>query len=264
MSQLFEIYALCYCEKFNFDALESTISDDSQYAIYQKVIQVEWKDGHIFLFDYGVIVFWNLQESLRKDFLKTVDIYAITPLAQLIEDVFTYEIQEGKCRIKNDHIFLPDDESAIMLALSHGIAQSTKLNQFELSVMQTIDNYSHIPRNIAHTGKSLLSRLDLEKLRGRLFLVRSDINLNYELLDTPEFFWNYPELDSYYFVVADYLEIKQRLEVLSKKLDTINALFDMIAEELRHKHSSQLEWIIIWLILVEIIIFLLHDMFGVI
>ncbi|MDH5258855.1 MAG: RMD1 family protein, partial [Gammaproteobacteria bacterium] len=53
----------------------------------------------------------------------------------------------------------------------------------------------------------------------------------------------------------------QRMEVLSKKLETIHELFNMIADELRHKHSSMLEWIIIWLIAFEIVVFLVHDIF---
>ncbi|MDD1623685.1 MAG: RMD1 family protein, partial [Methylococcaceae bacterium] len=43
-----------------------------------------------------------------------------------------------------------------------------------------------------------------------------------------------------------------RTEVLSKKLETIHELFEMLADEQKHRHSSILEWIIIWLIAFEI------------
>ncbi|MDH3561525.1 MAG: RMD1 family protein, partial [Gammaproteobacteria bacterium] len=59
----------------------------------------------------------------------------------------------------------------------------------------------------------------------------------------------------------DYLEVRQRVDVLSKKLETIHDLFEMIADEQKHKHSSLLEWIIIWLIFFEIVVFLVHDIF---
>jgi len=51
------------------------------------------------------------------------------------------------------------------------------------------------------------------------------------------------------------------VDVLSKKLETIHDLFEMIADEQKHKHSSLLEWIIIWLIFFEIVVFLVHDIF---
>jgi len=85
--------------------------------------------------------------------------------------------------------------------------------------------------------------------------------LNYDLLDVPDFFWEYPELDIYYSRIADYLEIRQRVEVLSKKLETIHELFRMMADEQKHQHSSMLEWIIIWLIAIEIAVFLVYDVF---
>lgn len=86
--------------------------------------------------------------------------------------------------------------------------------------------------------------------------------LNYDLLDVPDFFWEYPELDAYYTMISDYLEVRQRVDVLSKKLETIHELFEMLADEQKHKHSSLLEWIIIWLIAFEIVVFLVHDIFG--
>ncbi|MGZ5012167.1 MAG: RMD1 family protein, partial [Methylobacter sp.] len=51
---------------------------------------------------------------------------------------------------------------------------------------------------------------------------------------------------------AKYLEIAQRTSVLSKKLETIHELFEMLADEQKHRHSTILEWIIIWLITFEI------------
>jgi uncharacterized Rmd1/YagE family protein len=73
------------------------------------------------------------------------------------------------------------------------------------------------------------------------------------LLDKPDFFWEYPEYEDYYGIAAKYLEIAPRTEVLSKKLETIHELFEMLADEQKHRHSSRLEWIIIWLIALEIV-----------
>jgi uncharacterized Rmd1/YagE family protein len=83
--------------------------------------------------------------------------------------------------------------------------------------------------------------------------------LDYELLDEPEFFWEYPELSDFYKTTSNYLDIKTRIEVLNKKLEVIHELFQMLSDEQNHKHSSILEWIIIWLIVIEITFTILHD-----
>ncbi|MDH3327516.1 MAG: RMD1 family protein [Gammaproteobacteria bacterium] len=261
MTKNAEVYALCHCAHFDFQNLQIFLQEKERCTAYRSVLHVEWQNGHVYIFDYGIIIFWQLNGSQRNDFIGKVENYAVDPLSTLIEDDFHFETNSEKNYIKNDHIFLINNDNMSLLALSQGIAQSTKLSHFEYRIQQTINEHSHIPKSIAENGNSKLSRSDLAKLRGRLFLSKSDIMLNYDLLDTPNFFWDYPELDSYYFIVIDYLEVKQRMEVLSKKLETIHELFGMIADELRHKHSSLLEWIIIWLIAFEIVVFLTHDVF---
>lgn len=256
-----EVYALCYCAYFDFFPLQNFLLEKERCIAYRNVLHVEWQQGDVYIFEYGVLVFWQLNGAQRHDFIEKIKGFAKDPLSVLIEDTFTFEPGGVKTYVKNDHIHLNNEEIMTRLAISHGIAQSTKLSQFEYRIQQTINETAHIPENISASGRSQLSRKELAKLRGRLFLSKSDIMLNYDLLDTPDFFWDYPEVDSYYFIIVDYLEVKQRLEVLGKKLETIHELFEMLADELRHKHSSLLEWIIIWLIAIEIIIFLVHDIF---
>lgn len=263
MSVNHTLYALCYCDNFNFDELQQHLLENLRCTAYRKVLNIEWKQGDAFIFDYGVIVFFNLDIVDRLELLHKLEPFAIKPLDYLIEDEFSYSTGSDKLIIKNDHISLSNDGMMSRLAISHGIAQSTKLMHFEYQVQQTINDTAYIPANIADTGKSKLSGKELAKLRGLLFITKSNVMLNYDLLDIPDFFWEYPELDHFYIMVSDYLEIKQRIEVLSKKLETIHELFDMMAEEQKHKHSSLLEWIIIWLIAFEIAVTIFHDLLGV-
>jgi uncharacterized Rmd1/YagE family protein len=256
------VYALCYCARFNFPALQAYLLTNQRCIAYRNVLQVEWQQGEVFLFDYGVLVFWNIDNEQRIAFIDKLMDFTQEPLDKVLDDEFSYETGADKVLIKNDQIMLTDDEAITRLAISHGIAQSTKLAQFEFQVQDTINDTAYIPRRIAETGKTNLSGKELARLRGRLFIAKSDIMLNYDLLDVPDFFWEYPELNNFYTMIADYLEIRQRVDVLSKKLETIHELFDMMADEQKHKHSSMLEWIIIWLIFFEILVFLVHDIFN--
>jgi uncharacterized Rmd1/YagE family protein len=257
-----QIYALCYCETFQFERLKQHLNDAQACEHDKEVLNVSWSQGDVFLFEYGVVVFWNVDTLERMAFLQTIEQYASNPLTHLIEDEFTYALEAAESVIKNDCISMTQHDRISRLALSHGIAQSTKLAQFEYQVQQTINDTAYIPKNIALTGKSRLSAKELSKLRGRLFITKSNVMLKYDLLDVPEFFWEYPELDYLYALVTDYLEVKQRIGVLSKKLETIHELFEMMSEEQKHKHSSLLEWIIIWLIAFEVFVTIFHDLLS--
>lgn len=179
--------------------------------------------------------------------------------ADIEKESYEYSAGATKNHIYRDHFELVNDNVSVLMAASHAIAQSVKLSQFESNAIKTIEKTAHIPKNMAEKGETSLSKKEASKMRGQLFLTKSDIILKYDLLDAPEFFWEYPELQEIYQQFAIYLELKTRTETLSRKLETIHEMFEMLTDDLKHQHSSRLEWIIIWLIAVEIVIFLIND-----
>jgi len=250
-------------KRFDFDALRKRLSANHGTTLYRDVLHLDGA-GDSFVFPYGVVVLWGVSHDDERRLLTELKPFAIEPAAVAMHDIFDYSFDGEQPRIHNDHIYFTGDEMMERLAVSHGLAQSVELWELETYAEKTIEETAHIPRNMATGGTSRLKRRDIARMRGRLFLVESDIHLHHALLDTPEFFWEYPELEGFYSMTAKYLDVVPRIEVLNKKLKVIHDMFDMLAEEQKHRHSSLLEWIIIWLITIEILIFLLHDLLGVI
>jgi uncharacterized Rmd1/YagE family protein len=252
--------ALCVAKNFNFGPLKESISGRYYCSIYRDIIHIRWEPGDIFIFSYGVLVIWGFPREHADRLLSDIKPFEQEPFTEYLSDEFTFSVDRSS-RIKDDHISLASDDIEEKLAISHGIAQSVKLEEFELSAERTIAETSHIPHNMASSGRSRLSRKKISMMRGNLYLVQSDINLRFNLLDTPEFFWEYPEVERYYEMMARYLDVKLRIEILNKKVEVIHELFSMLAAEQYHKHSSTLEWIIIALIAIEIFFFMVHDIF---
>ena len=252
--------ALCPAKRFDFEALREHFSTAYRTVLYRDALHLETV-GDVYLFEYGVVVLWGIDHDLEQRLLTELKPYCVDLLAEPITDSFSYELNVSPPRIHADTLYLGSSAPLEKLAVSHGIAQSVKLSELEVYAQKTIDESAHIPRNIANTGSSQLGRKAIAKMRGQLFLVESDINLHYALLDTPEFFWEYPEVEELYTMTARYLDVQGRTEVLNRKLQVIHQMFGMLADEQKHKHSSLLEWIIIWLIAIEIVIFFVHDFF---
>ncbi|WP_126454556.1 RMD1 family protein [Sulfuriflexus mobilis] len=233
---------------------EQDLLNNIRGARYRDAVLVSLPGGEAWVFDYGVVVFWAVDEDERQAFLNSLQLdNAIIEGAR--QEHFRFTTSGQEVRIHQDTITLTDDNPLTRLAISHALAQSLKLTEYELQAQGTIQNHSNLPEALATTGKIALSRSEIAKIRGRLFSTKSDIILHYGLLDTPDFFWEYPEFESTYNIAARYMQIHQRVELLSKKLETIHELFEMLADEQKHQHSSFLEWIIIILIAIEIIIF---------
>ena len=70
------------------------------------------------------------------------------------------------------------------------------------------------------------------------------------------------EWEPLYQRTAKYMEIEKRVSVLNHRLDIIADLFDMLASEMHEKHASNLEIIVIVLIVIEVIFQVLGLMQG--
>jgi uncharacterized Rmd1/YagE family protein len=253
--------AQCLANVFDFDALKLTLEQRYRLVAYVDVLHIEQASWEAFVFPYGVFVGWGMGYDDEQHLLQALQRHCSGWHESIFIDRFTYTEGAESTRIHNDHIELSSNTTLDKLAVAHGLAQSVKLMEFEEQAQRTIEETSYIPQNIARHGRANIGRKAIARLRGTLYIVRSDIHLHFDLLDTPEFFWEYPELQESYHRITRYLEVEQRTRLLNDKLDIIQQLLNMLADEQNHKHSSTLEWIIIWLIAVEIVIFLVHDIF---
>lgn len=253
----------CYCtaSSYAMKPLLAFMKDEhTEVNSYRDVIYIKNKHD-IFYFSYGCIVIWGLQHAAdANEILEQIKPFENEPLRPTTQEIYRYKFGDiVGISTEEDVIILKEDDPLIKLSFSYGLAQSIKLISFEDAVSQTIAGTQHIPIELARKGKISLSRKEISRSMGQLFMVRSSINLSLDFLDVPEFFWENPMLESYYKIIAAHLEISKRVEILNRRLDVIHELFNMLTNELRHQHSSVLELIIIYLIAIDIVIVLITE-----
>lgn len=260
--------AYCTAEKYDVISLYKNLKETTHVERYAEALHFKVYDkqlflGDVFYFNYGVIVFWSLPEEYEKQFLVEIKPYESNPVKEVAFDEFEFSYGETS-RIYKDEIILQTKNNLAKLTVSYGLSQSVKLEIFEEKIESTIEKTKRLPQDLASKGKIVLSRKDISKQIGALFLERNSINLHTDILDTPEFFWEYSDLEPLYRKTCIYLDINGRVEVLNKRLDIVHELFEMLSNELNHRHSSKLEWAIIWLIMIEVLIAIFSDIFHLI
>jgi uncharacterized Rmd1/YagE family protein len=259
--------ALCHAVSYKLKPLKEKLQSKYKTTLYRDVIHVEIpleeETCDVFYFAYGSMVCWGVDKEQASRFLELGKSFA-DPLSEEIDtDEFTY-VQGDSIKIIEDEITLPNTSPLTKLALSHGIAQSVKLGNFEIAIQKTFALTRQIPEDLAKFGKISLSRNQIRKKMGQLFIERNSINLHLDVLDQPEFFWEYPELEPLYALIANYLDLANRVEVLNQRLSIVHELFEMLGNELNHQHSSRLEWTIICLIVIEVLLTIFRDVIGII
>ena len=210
-------------------------------------------DHGAFIFPYGCVVMWGLTAEDEEAVLANLRGLEVGSYDVPEREIMSYNYGTKEA-VVGDCVVLPSSHPNAKLAFSHGLAQTTKLSFFETVVKKTIDVTKSIPEQLSRYGSVPLSRKEIRKKMGELFLERSSINLHFDVLDIPEYFWEHPELEPLYVAIATHLELETRVELLNRRLDVIHDLFEMLGNELNHQHSSRLEWTIILLIVIEVFI----------
>ncbi len=259
-----------YCTAASYDIprLFQSLQKFGSAQLFRECVHILLKEdrrpkGDVFYFSYGCIVLWGFIEEEERAILESLKEFEKNSISKPEMDEFTYIYGENM-RIEEDEISLPTKNTLTKLSISYGLAQSVKLTTFEEMIQKTIDNTKYLPEDLATKGKISMSRKEISCKMGELFIERNFINLHSEVLDTPEFFWNYPELEPFYRRTTHYLDTNKRVEILNKRLGVVHELFEILSNELNHQHSSRLEWTIIILICIEIFIVILQDLFHVI
>jgi uncharacterized Rmd1/YagE family protein len=254
---------IAYCTAVNYDIpqLFAHLQLAGPAQLYRDVIHVQAKEGvkrDLFYFPYGVVIFWGFSDEDEKTVLKELKQFEKETLSKLELDEFSF-CYGNSMKIEEDEIVLHKKDAMIKLAISYAISQSVKLTVFEEAILRTIESSKKITKDLADKGKIQLSRKEISRKIGQLYLERNVINLRSEILDTPEFFWDHAELEPYYRRMTHYLDVNKRVDLLNRRLTLMHELFEILGNALNHRHTVRLEWTIIILILIEVVLVVFRD-----
>ncbi|MBP6952214.1 MAG: RMD1 family protein [Alphaproteobacteria bacterium] len=241
-------------ETYDLHGLAMVLDDVEFINFYTDALHAAYKEGNIFIFSYGCVVFWNVPIEKETQFLEFLQKFSQDLIDPVFEE-FEYTFA-SKPRFFQDKITLAKTRSHAlqMLAVSYGLSQAVKLSAFEARIDNTIKMTKNIPQELAHRGKISLSRKEISKRIGELFIERNSVNLHSDILDAPVFIWDHPEYQSLYTMTINDLELHPRTAVLNRRLDIVKELFEMMRDELNNRHSTMLESIIVLLIMIEVIL----------
>ena len=253
--------SLSTAETYDLHGLALALEGVDFINFYTDALHASYKDWDGFIFRYGCIALWNIPENEEAPLLTLLQKFSNQPITPVQEE-FEYSFAT-KPRFFQDKITLAKTRSHAlqMLAVSYGLSQAIKLSAFESRIDRTIETTKNIPQELTKQGKIALARKDISKRIGELFIERTSVNLHSDILDAPVFIWDHPEYENLYTMTINDLELHARTAVLNQKLDVVKELFEMMRDELNNRHSTMLESIIVFLIMLEVFLTLVIHVF---
>lgn len=243
----------CLCLKAKYPTIKEGLSNELRY---------------IFLFNDGTCVFWNCEDQPeQKNILNLVkycssNLYSDELIKSEIE-MLTYSIDDtiNQTRLHNNHISFPskhknniDQFLLEKYTFSDAISLSIKLAILERNLDIFIGDNEHVSDDLKIGRKPRLSSEQVLQRTGTLLAMRHTINLRFDLLNVPDWYWDREQLENLYLSAIAFLDISKRTRVFNEKLNYCIDLMRILEANLNEKKHTRLEWYIIGLIAFEVVL----------
>jgi len=234
--------------KFKSEYTGNLITSSSFELFYQQ------KEGYIYILNYGVVVFANIEEIERSNFVQHLKTYSNNILDTRHQEDFIIEKSENKnLNFSYNSISVPEINTDLIRIVLLQVAQSTALDFYLEKSQQLLSDISGFTHELESKGKLNATRKSLLKFIGRTINTKNRIIDDLYVIDSPPVVWENELLGKVNDGLAKTFDINIRyreIEYMLKGIeDTLAILIDLV--EARNSHT--LEWIIIILILIEVV-----------
>lgn len=207
----------------------------------------------LFASSFGVLTFCNFSHQEIGSMLDRLGVpeafsYSTALLNQ--DYPMIVDTQCEKPQIDSNVIRYNKFDKSVASIISLAISQSVGLEKREKSLEKKMYE-SRLIYDIIENLK-MRDRKKLMKFSSSIAKERFDILNQLYLLDKPDIIWDDMELESLYNQLSNQLELKSRFDIIEYKINYLKESVELAIDLVNQKTSEYLEWIIIWLIAVEI------------
>lgn len=262
------VVSITQCENYNLDKVRSDLSLKGIAPIQivpNECITFKYNQKDIFIFKFGTVVGWNIEENeLLTDIIPVFKNAENSTYSYQSEDLDYVELTDQDLKGKNESFVSKDNEIIClnisspqqklldMLAFSYGISRSTRLAILEEAVERHINLSRMTIDKLSKGEKIAVDSKDTLKLSGRLLLLRGKLNLYSELVETPDIYWSESRLEKIHENISNSLDISKRINILNRKLDYLSDEAEALISIISKRTEVNLELIIIYLIVIEV------------
>ncbi len=214
------------------------------------------RDGVVALFRYGVAVFIGLSALEEDEILRLLEGRIAGRLSQHEEETARIELAPDMDEqvTAAGVIMIKALTPGHALLIADALATSAILAHDERNVATVFDVISPLARQLADQGRTPGGRRVILKHIGNALLVQHRIAGLVAVAEKPDVLWEHPELERLYARLENEYELKERADVLTRKLNVISETAQALADIIDTERSLRLEAIIVVLILLEILI----------
>lgn len=209
-------------------------------------------DKYVFIFNYGVVVFYNLGEEDTSTFFK--EFFPDKKRILLPMDQFGLSHNaHNDIHVEFNSLSLKLINQETIKIVMLNMAQSVALIYYDQVSQDLLERVRQFTNQMEEEGKLKISRRSIMKFIGKGLNTKNKIAENLYIFDAPPVTWNDEYLDRVHTTLSRHFDLGPRYRSIENTFNIVEANLDTFLELYHQKESSKLEWIIIILILVEVL-----------
>lgn len=223
----------------------------------------KYKEGYVFILNYGVVVFANIDDIEGSAFISLLTKYSINHLENRLQEDFLIEKKDViQPEFSYNSLLVSEiNEDVIRIAMLQ-VAQSLALDFYQEAAQQLFDDSVNLTNQLEEFGRLKISKRNLLKFIGKTLNTKNRIIDNLYLFDTPSVVWENEFLGKINDGLTQTFDISIRFRELEYMLKRVESNLTVFVELTNAKESKRLEWIIIVLIFIEILHLFLNRYFS--
>jgi uncharacterized Rmd1/YagE family protein len=220
-------------------------------------------DQYAVLTKFGTVTFWNVGKELAKEFIGE-----IAPFIKSRRENYDYSdtlkvyVGSETERATFEELYIKDLDLEKIKIISYVSAQSVALDRYEDEIDERLAELGRVVDNIKSSGRTKFTQASLLKQVGNVLSVKQNAVSSLSLFDKPNETWESEEIEKLYNRLRDEYELRDRFDILNEKIDFLSENNTTILNFISSQKANFLEWIIIFLIIVEIVLFI-FELLGV-
>jgi uncharacterized Rmd1/YagE family protein len=212
-------------------------------------------------FRYGVVVLVHCAKASEQEFLGRITPLVSNPFTVPETESLTVSIDPDRDdEIHGDILSLRECTREHLHVIAAILAQSVVLAEYEARVAENFDRIEPFAMELQARGRGGQDMRRLVKQIGNVLLTEHQMVARAEIGEKPEVLWDHPELELLYARLADEFDIRERSNVLDRKLALTAQTVETVQNLLQYQRTLRVEWYIVILILLEIVL-TLYELF---
>ncbi|MBL7802726.1 MAG: RMD1 family protein [Saprospiraceae bacterium] len=240
------------------DAYAGTLLQENPSELFYQI----GSDQYFYALDYGAVVFANLSSVEISQNLAFLQPFCTKPLQEKLRDDLEITVAADlPITFHFDSLTVPKIDENVVRIVMHNIAHSVALDFFSQRADSLLAEIHHFTKQLEQEGAIRISRKNMLRFIGRTLNNKNSVVENLFIFDGPDLIWDDEYLDRIHRGLSRTFELQSRFKEVEYTFKVIEDNMAVFRELYLHRESSQLEWIIIVLICIEVFDLLISKIF---